>query len=100
MIKEIRKNSKKEGRLYSRLPEFSREWVKKIRGSADFLGLNYFTSRYVEEIEESKLPYPSYARDRRLKDVVQSDWKRSELEWLYSVPQGLGDILRYILISS
>lgn len=39
MISKVANNSMKEGRTSSRLPTFSKEWIDKIRGSADFLGI-------------------------------------------------------------
>lgn len=100
MVERVASNSKREGRHYSRLPTFSKRWVKMIRGSADFLGLNYYSSRFVEELDEPVGPHPSYVRDRNLKELTKPEWKRAASEWLYSVPQGLGDILRYSIIQS
>lgn len=94
MVKQIASNSKREGRPYSRLPTFSKQWVDMIRGSADFLGLNYYTSRLVDTSIEPEAPNPSHARDRNVKEIIKPEWKRGAAEWLYSVPQGLADILR------
>lgn len=96
MITQIAGNSIREGRAWSRLPSFSDRWIEMIRGSADFLGLNYYTSRYVETTDEPTGRDPSYYRDVNLKLVVKPEWKQSASSWLYAVPQGLGDILRYI----
>lgn len=93
MIDRIDKNSRHEGRPYSRLPTFSKRWIEKMRGSADFLGLNYYTSRYVEILAQPSGPNPSYARDKGLKDIIKPEWKCSPC----SVPQGLGDILRFFI---
>lgn len=95
MIRSIASNSIREGRSWSRLPTFTDKWIETIRGSADFLGLNYYTSRYVEFNTERVGPNPSYQRDMNLKLVTKPEWKRSASSWLYSVPKGIGDILRY-----
>lgn len=97
MIEQINKNSEREGRTWSRLPTFSEKWVDKIRGSADFLGLNYYTSRYVDLIDEPSGVNPSYSGDMQLNLTVKPEWKQSASNYLYSVPQGLGDILRYFI---
>lgn len=94
MITQIASNSIREGRSWSRLPTFSEQWVNTIRGSADFLGLNYYTSRYVDTLEKPVGPNPSFQRDMNLQLLVKDNWKQSASSWLYSVPQGLGDILR------
>lgn len=94
MITQIASNSIREGRSFSRLPVFSEKWIETIRGSADFLGLNYYTSRYVEMLEEPEGTSPSLYRDMMMKFTVKPEWKQSKSSWLYSVPSGLGDILR------
>lgn len=94
MINEILKNSLKENRTKSRLPIMSAHKKKLIKGSADFLGLNYYTSRYVENAEETDEKTPSYANDVRIKETVDKSWIRAKSNWLYSVPEGLGALLR------
>lgn len=94
MINQIANNSISEGRSWSRLPTFSKQWINEIRGSADFMGLNYYTSRYVKESDVPMGPNPSFVRDSNLKPTVKPEWKRSTTLWNYSVPKGLGDILR------
>lgn len=96
MIQQIANNSKHEGQSWSRLPTFSKEWVHKIRGSADFLGLNYYTSRYIEVPSKPTGVNPSHARDKNFIELVKPEWKRGASDWLYSVPQGLADVLRYL----
>lgn len=97
MRTQIDNNSRKEGFSTSRLPRFSKEWIDKIRGSADFLGLNYYTSRYAEIPNEPIGDSPSFERDRNVKEIVKPDFKPSASAWLFSYPKGLGDILRYKL---
>lgn len=70
-----------------------------MRGSADFLGLNYYTSRLVEVLKQPSGPNPSHERDSMLKSAVKPEWKRAKSAWLYAVPSGLGDILRFHLLS-
>jgi len=44
----------------SRLPKFSKYQAKLVRGSFDFIGLNYYTSHYATnapELSEAKLSY-------------------------------------------
>lgn len=94
MIEQIASNSRKEKRSWSRLPKFSKKWIDIIRGSADFLGLNYYTSRYVEILDEPEGKNPSHWRDMSMKASIKPEWKRAKSEWLYSVPSGLGDLLR------
>lgn len=94
MIARIANNSKEEGRLWSRLPTFSEYWIKKIRGSSDFFGLNYYTSRFIREPVEPIGDNPSVVRDRMIERLIKPEWIQGASKWLYSVPKGLGDILR------
>lgn len=96
MIKQIGSNSAREGRAWSRLPTFTDKWIETIRGSADFLGLNYYSSRMVEALKEPEGTNPSHYRDMMIRFSVKPEWKQAASDWLYSVPSGLGDILRWL----
>lgn len=99
LIRQIGKNSKQEGRLRSRLPTFSHDWIEKIRNSADFLGLNYYSSRLVEaNTEPIEAQNPSVEWDRAYNRKIKPEWKQSHSDWLHSVPEGLRDLLRYHLL--
>lgn len=93
MIDEIRANSLAENRTESRLPKI--ENIEFIRGTADFLGLNYYSSRYVEMDNLLPAKKPSWASDTRLKFAVDPKWPYCNT-WLYSVPEGLTGILQWI----
>lgn len=97
MREEIAYNSWLEGRRRSRLPPLPQYWIDCIRGSADFLGLNYYTSVYVERKEVESWPFPSYERDRMLNSSVDPEWASGKSVWLKAVPSGLGDLLKYTL---
>lgn len=94
MREQIDSNSICEGRNHSRLPTFSKWWIDQIRGSADFMGLNYYTSRYVERSNPSNCTNPSNKQDVMLELTVNPKWKFGNIFFLYSVPAGLGDLLR------
>lgn len=96
MIENIASNSVREGRAWSRLPMMTDPWKHLIRGSADFFGLNYYTSRMVQlaDSKSEASTTPSWTDDAKLNMSVNASWIQSKSSWLYSVPQGLGDILR------
>ncbi|KAL5277649.1 LCT family protein [Megaselia abdita] len=97
VVEEISKKSILENRNESRLPHLSDYWKNLIRGSADFLALNYYTSRYIEEDISPTWPNPSNERDIGLKFSVDPSWKRSTVTfWIYSVPKGLENLLKFI----
>jgi beta-glucosidase/6-phospho-beta-glucosidase/beta-galactosidase len=98
MIDEIASRSKMEQRPFSRLPEMSDEIKKFILGSADFLGFNYYSSRYAELSTKKYDPNsnPTIYQDSRITTSIDNSWKRAKSSWLYSVPEGLYGALVWI----
>ena len=98
MIKEIAKSSLKEGRPWSRLPVMSESLRASIHGSSDFFGFNYYTSRLVElkNTDFESLEPPSWDKDSKLLTTTDPKWLQAKSDWLYSVPQGLEDVLVWI----
>ena len=95
MIDVIGNKSLEEGNP-SRLPSFSEETKKSLIGSADFLALNYYTSRLILPKTTTTFDEPSFEDDIGLDFFVNETWPRGKSQWLYSVPQGLYDLLNYI----
>ncbi|XP_063993462.1 myrosinase 1-like [Diachasmimorpha longicaudata] len=89
----INENSKLEGLPFSRLPEFSPEWIERIRGSFDFLGINIYTAREVRALpREANGKWPN---DFGVELIINETWPENN-SWLRVVPQGMGEILRTI----
>ena len=83
-------------RPWSRLPTFTDEQKKFVRGSADFLALNYYSSRLAKpRVEDPNTPISWWA-DTNLDGPVDPSWIRAKSEWLFSVPEGLRDLLKWI----
>ncbi|GAB0086590.1 Glycoside hydrolase family 1 [Sergentomyia squamirostris] len=99
----VDRNSKKEGRAWSRLPTFTHDQIKRIKGSADFLGINYYTGRILEPANydwtsgsPGSPPNPSWERDRNLFAKEDPSWPQAKSDWIYSYPGGLKHILEWI----
>lgn len=104
MIDEVAKNSIKEGLKASRLPTMSAEMKKSLIGSADFLGFNYYSSRLVTPridnfLEETIYEDSIYYNDIALEASVDPSWKRAKSDWLFSVPQGIREVLKWIKLN-
>lgn len=95
MVDEINSRTAKEGRPWTRLPAMSDRIKNYIRGTADFLGYNYYSSRMVElnGTDFDPKAEPSWVSDSRMIFSTNPSWKRAKSTWLYSVPQGLHDAL-------
>ncbi|GBP05950.1 Myrosinase 1 [Eumeta japonica] len=65
MKEKIAAKSEKQGYPRSRLPEFTPEEIEYVRGSADFFGLNHYTTEIVYRNESvyGIRPVPSYYDD-------------------------------------
>ncbi|XP_047122107.1 myrosinase 1-like [Schistocerca piceifrons] len=76
-------NSAREGRNHSRLPKFTQEEIEYIRGSADFLGMNHYSTNFVTPglIGES----PSKSRDSGVYTMPGGHYAwglRNQLNWV------------------
>lgn len=85
-----------------RLPFFTDEQQKKIVGSYDMMGLNYYTSRFSTNIDISPSFSPVLNTDDAysLVGITGPDGKpigpNTGTDWLYSYPDGLKDLLTII----
>lgn len=99
MIDEIGNKSVTEGYPWSRLPTMTDEMMNSLRGSADFLAINYYTSRIVAPKRKDENNAPSFENDSGLDYLIDETWQRAKSVWLYVVPQGLYDLLNWIKIN-
>lgn len=85
-----------------RLPTFTAEETKLINGSFDFIGINYYTSSYAQNIpEKERKVQTSYYTDSFVKENVTKDGvpiglQAEGIPWIMRYPDGLVQILGYI----
>ncbi|ONK60334.1 uncharacterized protein A4U43_C08F17110, partial [Asparagus officinalis] len=83
-----------------RLPEFTEEQSKMLKGSFDFLGLNYYTTNYAKSISLMTKQNISYDNDIHVLLTGERNGKllgpKTGSDWLMIYPQGLGSLLLYI----
>eukprot|EP01018_Ginkgo_biloba_P033172 Gb_35945 [translate_table: standard] len=84
----------------ARLPKFSKPQSRLLKGSFDFIGLNYYTSQYA--IHNPKPPNPletDYLQDSRVNLTSEKNGvpigPRGASDWLYVYPPGIRDLLKY-----
>lgn len=70
--------SKKQGFSRSRLPHFTPEEIEMIRGSADFLGLNYYSSYFATKRTKRITLEPSFDADMGVVLAKKSAWPKSD----------------------
>lgn len=87
--------STEENRSKSRLPTFTADEIKSLRGSADFFGLNYYTSHFATPgMNDWYSKHPSLFRDQYVYMTKSDEWPKSSSWWLRSMPEGLRALLK------
>lgn len=81
VIERVANRSALEGFERSRLPEFTKEEINYIKGTSDYFGLNHYTSRIAQDIEEAEIGDPSLAADKKASAYALSTWE-SGATWL------------------
>ncbi|XP_054085000.1 myrosinase 1 isoform X2 [Zeugodacus cucurbitae] len=100
MIDRIRNLSKEQGFTRSRLPEFTDEEVRRIRGTSDFFGLNSYTSKRVTKNDHNNTinyPVPSFDHDKGVIEDQDPNWKGSGSVWLKVYPKGMYNLIMWIV---
>ncbi|KAF8403881.1 hypothetical protein HHK36_011987 [Tetracentron sinense] len=84
----------------NRLPKFSEEQSMMVKGSFDFLGLNYYTANYAANIPYSNSVNISYTTDSQASLTSERNGipigPVTGSDWLYVYPRGIHDLLIYI----
>eukprot|EP00416_Gambierdiscus_australes_P015758 CAMPEP_0171077270 /NCGR_PEP_ID=MMETSP0766_2-20121228/13923_1 /TAXON_ID=439317 /ORGANISM="Gambierdiscus australes, Strain CAWD 149" /LENGTH=848 /DNA_ID=CAMNT_0011534313 /DNA_START=180 /DNA_END=2723 /DNA_ORIENTATION=+ len=80
-------------RCGDRLPIFTDEEKKMIKGSADFFGLNHYSTDYVSA-DPHREPR-SYFEDQEVKNHADPSWLKTDIGWDV-VPWGLGRLVCWI----
>ncbi|KAF5307521.1 hypothetical protein FQR65_LT06876 [Abscondita terminalis] len=96
-VKEfVKARSALEGFSSSRLPEFTPEEINYIKGTADFFGLNHYTTRLVENAVSEPIGTPSQHKDSRVKESIDPNWPETASSWFKVVPWGFTNTFKWI----
>ncbi|KAM9804518.1 lactase/phlorizin hydrolase-like [Neosynchiropus ocellatus] len=76
------------------LPVFTAKEKERINGTADFFGLNHYTSRLVTNRDGGCSPGPEGVGN--LQTSVDPSWPSTASDWIFSAPWGLRRLLKYI----
>ncbi|CAK9146796.1 unnamed protein product [Ilex paraguariensis] len=83
-----------------RLPKFSTIESKMLKGSCDFIGLNYYTSTYVANNPSPNTVNLSYSTDSHAILTFERDGQligaQAGSVWLHVYPRGIRDLLVYV----
>nr|POF24740.1 isoform 2 of beta-glucosidase 43 [Quercus suber] len=83
-----------------RLPKFTKEEVKMVKGSMDFVGINQYTAFYMYDPHQPKSKDLGYQQDWNVGFAYEKNGvpigPRANSNWLYIVPWGLYKAITYI----
>ncbi|XP_021617727.1 beta-glucosidase 24 [Manihot esculenta] len=84
-----------------RLPKFKPKESKLLKGSYDFLGLNYYTSNYAKGNANVDPHFSSYSTDNHVNQTPFDQngnliGPQAHSPWLYIYPKGIRYLLNYI----
>ncbi|GBP62978.1 Myrosinase 1 [Eumeta japonica] len=80
----------------SRLPTFTNEELTALKGSADFLGFNHYTTILVREDDGKVSPKPSFDNDVGVAESRDPSWPGTNSSWIKVVPWGFRKALNYV----
>ncbi|CAL5047337.1 unnamed protein product [Urochloa decumbens] len=83
-----------------RLPKFTADEVKMVKGSIDYVGVNQYTAYYVRDQQPNATTLLSYSSDWGAQLVYERGGvpigPRANSDWLYIVPWGLYKAVIYV----
>ncbi|XP_048559668.1 beta-glucosidase 12-like [Triticum urartu] len=84
----------------NRLPQFTRQQSKLVKGAFDFIGINYYSTNYAYSLPPSNCLRNSYSTDAQanltgVRNGVPIG-PQAASPWLYVYPQGLHDLLLFL----
>ncbi|KAM3686296.1 hypothetical protein ACJW31_11G187900 [Castanea mollissima] len=84
----------------TRLPIFTESQSKMLKGSLDFLGVNYYTARYADDSTSSSSINLSYTTDSHVNLTTEKDGipigQPTATSWLYVYPRGIRELVLYV----
>ncbi|KAK7571116.1 hypothetical protein V9T40_014720 [Parthenolecanium corni] len=96
MRQTIDANSKKEGRNRSRLPTFTSDEIKAIKGSFDFFAVNHYSSMFCSPASDTD-SYPlNFFKDSKVKQEIDPRLPAAASEWIRVYPAGFRKLLIWI----
>eukprot|EP00105_Crassostrea_gigas_P000747 XP_011412672.1 PREDICTED: lactase-like protein [Crassostrea gigas] len=93
MKEQVDRKSRAQGYKESRLPEFSATEKDYIKGTYDFLGMNFYTSNLVSSIDNIN---QSYYGDQDVNSTKDPSWLGSGSSWLKVTPKGIRRMLNWV----
>ncbi|VEN50233.1 unnamed protein product [Callosobruchus maculatus] len=97
IVKEkIAKRSKQQGFKRSRLPEFTEEEQKYLKGTLDIIGLNHYSTYLISAQKHPDPDAMGFYVDCEAVARQSDDWEKGGTDWMRVVPWGIRKLLKWI----
>ncbi|XP_015575609.1 beta-glucosidase 17 isoform X2 [Ricinus communis] len=84
----------------NRLPGFTEAEAELVKGSYDFIGINYYTAVYADDLTSYSSVNLSYTTDSRVNETSEKNGipigQPTDVSWLYIYPEGIDELLLYL----
>ncbi|XP_057653979.1 myrosinase 1-like [Diorhabda carinulata] len=94
--RRIRDRSLAAGFPRSRLPQFTKEEIEYIKGTADFLAVNHYFTQLARDVREAPPNETSYNADLGVADSFDPSWTVESNGIFVSVPFGVRKVLNWL----
>ncbi|XP_074039722.1 myrosinase 1 isoform X2 [Leptinotarsa decemlineata] len=95
MIERIDRYSREQGFPESRLPKFTEEEKRQLKGSFDFIGINNYVTIRVEALDDTVDKKPTFQNDFAFSEEKE-DGSGGYKKTIQTYSDGFGDILRWV----
>ncbi len=92
---KISEKSAQQGFNQSRLPEFTDDEKLLVANSADFFGLNHYSTTLIEDAP-SDIQLVDYYADQDIRGSYKPSWYCSSTDWLKITSFGMNRLLQWI----
>ncbi|XP_067683478.1 lactase/phlorizin hydrolase-like [Haliotis asinina] len=97
VVKEkVAQKNKESGWPADRLPPFSVLEKQKLKGSHDFLGVNYYSSSFARNDPQPVGDTPTYDNDKEVYTYADQNWLGSGSNWLTVTPWSIRKMLNWL----
>nr|WPM03626.1 glycoside hydrolase family 1 [Phyllotreta armoraciae] len=88
--------SKREGLKTSRLPAFTEDQIKYIKGTSDYLALNHYSTLLTNHSIDAPIGTPGFEKDKSVLLWHKPEWTQGSADWFFDVPWGLRNLLNWL----
>ncbi|XP_077295428.1 myrosinase 1-like [Arctopsyche grandis] len=97
MRKIINERSEIQGFKMSRLPAFTTEEIKYIKGTFDYMGINYYTGGVADTSRFNQTKVPSFENDMGFTSRQKVEWEKLIITWIRIYPEGFRKVINWMV---